>query len=68
MDLTYNSLTYNNTGHKYAGNVIVYHENTILSGQWYGRVKPAHVPQILKDHVLGGKIVQEIWRGSMASA
>jgi (2Fe-2S) ferredoxin len=52
-------------GHKYAGNVIVYHQEPNLSGHWYGRVKPSHCRQILQDHILDGKIIKPLWRGSI---
>ena len=47
-------------GHEYAGNVIVYPE-----GDWYGYVTPADVDRILEQHVLGGEIVDDRWRGRM---
>jgi (2Fe-2S) ferredoxin len=61
-------------GHKWAGNVIIYipprwreQEGHSLSGSaiWYGRVEPKHVEGIVKETVLGGRIVGELWRGGM---
>jgi (2Fe-2S) ferredoxin len=47
-------------GHKYAANMIVYPE-----GVWYGFVTPDDVPRIVRDHLVGDRIVEEIHRGSM---
>jgi (2Fe-2S) ferredoxin len=47
-------------GHKYAANVLVYPE-----GVWYGFVTPQDVPRIVRDHLTGDRIVEEIHRGSM---
>lgn len=49
-------------GHKFAGNVIVYGPQ---GGHWYGRVKPCHAEQIVETHILGGKVLKELWRGRM---
>jgi len=49
-------------GHKYAGNVIVYPQ-----GDWYGRVSPCHVHFLVKEAVLGKKIVKDLWRGRCGS-
>ena len=67
-------------GHKWAGNVIIYippeyqvrHEDgsVVLSplagkGIWYGRVEPKHVDGIIKQTILGGSIIQEMFRGGI---
>lgn len=48
-------------GHKYAGNVIVYPE-----GIWYGYVRPEDAPRIVREHLRGGRVIEEILRGSMS--
>lgn len=51
-------------GHKFAGNLICYtHQGT--RGTWYGRVKPCHCKQIVEDTIIRGKVVKELYRGSM---
>ncbi len=66
-------------GHKWAGNVIIYvppkyelvdHDLPIVSplagsGIWYGRVEPKHVDGIIKETILGGRIIQELFRGGV---
>jgi hypothetical protein len=47
-------------GHEYAGNVLIY-----PGGDWYGYVTPADIPLIVEEHLIGGKIVQRLWRGRM---
>jgi (2Fe-2S) ferredoxin len=47
-------------GHQYAGNVLIYPE-----GDWYGYVTPAAVPRLIEEHIIGGNIVRELWRGRM---
>lgn len=47
-------------GHKYAGNVLIY-----PSGDWYGYVTPADISRIVDEHILGGQIVRDLWRGRM---
>lgn len=47
-------------GHKYAGNVIVYPE-----GVWYGYVRPEDARRIARDHLRGGRILEDLHRGSM---
>ena len=65
-------------GHKWAGNVIVYippkfqvggSNGAITSklagrGIWYGRVEPKHVEGIVKETILGGKVIKELFRGA----
>lgn len=59
-------------GHKWAGNVIVYVppslEKNALAGKgiWYGRVGPEHVEGIVKETVLEGKVIKELFRGGVA--
>jgi len=58
-------------GHKYAGNVIIYlppslEQNGLKgSGIWYGRVEPKHVEGIVKETILGGRIVADHFRGGI---
>jgi (2Fe-2S) ferredoxin len=47
-------------GHKYAGNVLVYPE-----GVWYGYVRPEDAPRIIRDHIQGRRVVEELCRGRM---
>jgi hypothetical protein len=47
-------------GHEYAGNVLIYPE-----GDWYGYVTPDDVPRLIDQHLLGGQIVRDRWRGRM---
>lgn len=49
------------SGHKFAGNVIVYLPAGL--GVWYGRVEPKHVEGIVDETVLGGRVVGELCRG-----
>ena len=59
-------------GHKFAGNVIVYVPPGWAAGGgelagrgiWYGRVEPRHVEGIVKETVLGGRVIRELWRGA----
>lgn len=46
-------------GHKYAGNVIVYPE-----GVWYGYVEPDDAPRLVGEHLVGGRVVTELLRGT----
>lgn len=48
-------------GHKYAGNVIVYPE-----GVWYGYVRPADAPRLVREHLAGGAILEDLHRGSLS--
>ncbi|KAG0167414.1 hypothetical protein DFQ28_006133 [Apophysomyces sp. BC1034] len=51
-------------GHKFAGNVICYtHQGT--RGIWYGRVKTCHCEVIVEETILRGKVIKELYRGSM---
>ncbi|CAJ0748138.1 3068_t:CDS:2 [Entrophospora sp. SA101] len=49
-------------GHKFAGNVIVYRDG---QGIWYGRVIPCHVESIIESTVIEGKVIKDLYRGSM---
>jgi (2Fe-2S) ferredoxin len=51
-------------GHKFAGNVILY-TNEGRRGVWYGRVSPCHCEAIVDQSLIGGKVIQELYRGSM---
>ncbi|EFQ27869.1 hypothetical protein CGRA01v4_03510 [Colletotrichum graminicola] len=63
-------------GHKFAGNVIVYippglrakgGEAHPLAGKgiWYGRVEPQHVEGIVKETVLEGRVIADMFRGGI---
>jgi (2Fe-2S) ferredoxin len=63
-------------GHKFAGNVIVYLPPGMKTadgekhplegcGIWYGRVEPKHVQGIVEETVLGGKVIEEHFRGGI---
>ncbi|KAI9698030.1 MAG: hypothetical protein M1836_004383 [Candelina mexicana] len=63
-------------GHKYAGNTIIYIPPSFVdqSGQvsplagrgvWYGRVEPKHVEGIVKETVLRGRVISELFRGAV---
>lgn len=63
-------------GHKFAGNVMVYipprlkkqnGEDHELAGcgVWYGRVEPKHVEGIVRETILGGRIIQDMFRGGI---
>ncbi|KAI9711903.1 MAG: hypothetical protein M1812_007057 [Candelaria pacifica] len=63
-------------GHKFAGNVIVYIPPRYLdeSGQrsplagrgiWYGRVEPKHVEGIVRETILQGRVISELFRGAV---
>jgi len=48
-------------GHKFAGNVILY-----PGGVWYGRVTACDVDPLIKKHIIDGKIVKKLYRGSIS--
>lgn len=50
-------------GHKYAGNVIVYPD-----GIWYGYVRPEDAPRLVRDHLVAGRVLEDLRRGSMIHA
>lgn len=63
-------------GHKFAGNVIVYVPPGMRTadgakhplegcGIWYGRVEPRHVEGIVRETVMGGKVIEELFRGGI---
>ncbi|KAL5327295.1 hypothetical protein ACEPPN_004989 [Leptodophora sp. 'Broadleaf-Isolate-01'] len=63
-------------GHKFAGNVILYippgmktvdgKPNELAGcGIWYGRVEPKHVEGIVRETVLGGKVIEDLFRGGI---
>lgn len=58
------------SGHKFAGNVIVYLPPLLEEGGsgaglgvWYGRVEPRHVEGIVEETVRGRRVVGELCRG-----
>lgn len=50
-------------GHRYAGNVIIYLPNG--TSVWYGRVRPGDVAGIVRETILGGKVIAELLRGGL---
>jgi (2Fe-2S) ferredoxin len=50
-------------GHKYAGNVIVYPE-----GVWYGYVRPEDAGRLVDEHLVDGRILEDLHRGGMLSS
>jgi Sucrase/ferredoxin-like len=63
-------------GHKFAGNVIIYIPKQARAvdgsahalagcGVWYGRVEPKHVEGIVKQTILGGTVIEEMFRGGI---
>ena len=50
-------------GHKYAGNVLIYPE-----GVWYGYVRPQDAERLVRDHLFGGRTLEDLHRGSMLGA
>ena len=60
-------------GHKFAGNVIIYLPPSLqlggrphpLAGHgiWYGRVEPKHAEGLVKETILQGKVVADMFRG-----
>ncbi|KAL2129952.1 hypothetical protein VTI74DRAFT_7076 [Chaetomium olivicolor] len=63
-------------GHKFAGNVIVYlppglktrdGEMHPLAGHgiWYGRVEPKHVEGVVRETILEGRVIEELFRGGI---
>lgn len=63
-------------GHKFAGNVIVYippgtktsgGEKHALAGCgiWYGRVEAKHVEGIVRETVLEGRVIEDLFRGGI---
>ena len=53
-------------GHKYAGNMIIYRTDW-RQGVWYGRVLLVDIDEIVRETVLGGKIIEKHWRGGLPS-
>jgi (2Fe-2S) ferredoxin len=47
-------------GHKYAGNLLVYPE-----GVWYGYAVPEDAGRIVREHLVRGRILEDLHRGSM---
>lgn len=63
-------------GHKFAGNVILYvppgaktqdggDHPLAGKGIWYGRVEPKHVDGIIRETILEGKVIQDMFRGGI---
>ncbi|KAL2760835.1 hypothetical protein ACRALDRAFT_1073482 [Sodiomyces alcalophilus JCM 7366] len=63
-------------GHKFAGNVILYIPPGTKTrdggdhplegkGIWYGRVEPKHVDGIIRETILDGKVIQDMFRGGI---
>ena len=63
-------------GHKFAGNVIIYIPPGMKTpeglkhalegcGIWYGRVDPTHVEGIVRETILGGRVIEDLFRGGI---
>lgn len=62
-------------GHKFAGNIIIYIPPGLkidgcahpLAGHgiWYGRVEPKHVEGIVRETVVKGNVVEDMFRGGI---
>ncbi|KAL7922403.1 Sucraseferredoxin-like protein [Trichoderma austrokoningii] len=63
-------------GHKFAGNVIIYVPPGFTNGEgakhalagcgvWYGRVEPKHVEGLVRETVMGGRVVEDQFRGGI---
>lgn len=63
-------------GHKFAGNVIIYLPPTIAlpdggkhplagHGIWYGRVEPRHVQGVIRETILRGNVIADMFRGGI---
>ncbi len=62
-------------GHKFAGNVIVSIPPSLKIGEkphplaghgiWYGRVEPKHVEGLIKETILSGNVVSDLFRGGI---
>lgn len=53
-------------GHAYAGNVICFPKNEAGGAAvWYGRVFPQHVQGIVRETIVQGRIIQELYRGQV---
>ncbi|KAH9951699.1 Sucraseferredoxin-like protein [Amylocystis lapponica] len=50
-------------GHKFAGNVIIYTPQGVAV--WYGRVTPHEVEAVVKETIIGGKILPPLLRGGL---
>lgn len=53
-------------GHKFAGNLVIYRPDW-NSGVWYGRITPHDVPEIVRETVVGGRVLGKYWRGGLPS-
>jgi len=47
-------------GHKYAGNLLIYPE-----GVWYGYVRPADAARLVDEHLVRGRVLADLHRGTM---
>lgn len=65
-------------GHKFAGNAIIYIPKTAKSiygeahplagcGIWYGRMEPKHVEGTIKETILHGRVISDMFRGGIKS-
>lgn len=53
-------------GHAYAGNVIYFPHNTKqFPVTWYGRVFPPNVQGIVKETIVGKRVISELFRGDL---
>lgn len=54
-------------GHAYAGNVIFFPKSANNEAAvWYGRVFPQQVQGIVRETIIGGRIIQELYRGQVS--
>ena len=59
-------------GHKFAGNVIIYTPPSQAdhplagTGIWYGRIEPQHVEGLVKETIIGGRVIKEKFRGGVS--
>lgn len=51
------------SGHKFAGNCIIYHRNPTLNGIWYAKVTPKNVEDIITKTIINEKILHNLYRG-----
>jgi hypothetical protein len=41
---------------------------SLSGGDCYGRVLPCHVDALIDRHILGGEVLQSLWRGRVGDA
>ncbi|KAI0686787.1 Sucrase/ferredoxin-like-domain-containing protein [Cytidiella melzeri] len=50
-------------GHKFSGNLIIYKPTG--ASVWYGRVTPHNVEAVVRDTIIGGKVIPMLLRGGL---